>query len=119
MRWLCVIALVLGCNREPEPSAKERAFNAAVKATDDAKRALQRLEAARADHVKAMQEHAEVKEKLAEVRKQAAATIRQADAKLAELEQQLARATSQAEKAELQATIDRIKQLEAELEASQ
>lgn len=156
------LPLLVACKGEDKnpPTAietKEKAVEAARKAADEATRSMheaedrasdawQRLEAVKAEQVKAIEESTDAKERLAAVRKEAAETIKLADAKLAELGKALAavlpkidravkdvdaattddaRAKAkaaldklQAQKTELETTIAKIKQLKDELATS-
>src|SRR5512138_2100509 len=101
MRFVCLLVVALACKSEDKraPTAietKEQAVEAARKAADEATRSMheaegraadawQRLEAVKAEQVKAIEESADAKERLAAVRKEAADTIKLADAKLTEL----------------------------------
>jgi len=162
MRFAWLLVVVLACKSEDKRprtaiETKEQAVEAARKAADEATRSMheaedraadawRRLEAVKAEQVKAVEESADAKERLAAVRKEAAETIELADEKLAELAKALAnvgmkteRATKdleaattddarakaraaldklQAQKAELETTIAKIKQLKDELATS-
>jgi chromosome segregation ATPase len=149
MRFGWVLVVLLACKEEPPPptmkeralEAKQAAVEAARKAADQAKHAMhdaeeraaeawKKLEAARAEHAKAIKENADVKGKLAALRKEADATIKLAEEKLVELRAAVVALTDkikqggsdtaklEREKAELEATIAKIEKMKAELEAS-